>query len=427
MEIQELYALFLKSRGVATDTRKIEKNHLFFALRGPAFNGNQFALQALEKGALAAVVDDKSVPSKNARVIYFPNALQALQGLARYHRRKLNATLLAVTGSNGKTTTKELIHAVLSREYPTLATVGNRNNSIGVPLTLLDLNAEHRFAIVEMGASRQSEIEMLCAIAEPDLGYITNFGEAHLEGFGSFEGVVKGKSELYDFLKSSGGRAFVNLDDALQVQKSEGLKRFTFGQNSCADVVFEYKKNKAFAELAYQNEAISSQLVGDYNIPNIAAAVAIGLFFDVAPNKIQAAIQAYAPGSNRSEIVDRGGYQIILDAYNANPSSMRASLAAFKNHSGRKWVVLGDMYELGNAGPNAHQSIVDLLRELDFTQVFLIGNQFYQTHTHGAENVKKFKTYEAFCKTIANRAVTARFILVKGSRSMALERVLESI
>ncbi len=427
MEIQALHDLFLKSKGIATDTRKIEKGQLFFALRGPAFNGNQFALQALEKGALAAVVDDRSTSGENSRLIHSPNARQALQDLSRYHRQKSKATLLAVTGSNGKTTTKELIHAVLSQKYPTLATAGNRNNSVGVPLTLLNLTVKHRLAVVEMGADRQGEIGRLCAIAAPDLGYISNFGEAHLEGFGGFEGVVKGKSELYDFLRSEDKRAFVNLDDALQVRQSQGLKRFTFGQDSRADVVFRYRKNQAFAELAYRDMAIPSRLVGQYNIPSIAAAVAIGLFFDVELDKIQAAIQAYVPDSNRSEIVDRGGYQIILDAYNANPSSMRASLNAFKAQRGRKWVILGDMAELGDASPKAHQSIVDLLRALGFAQAFLIGNRFYQTHTRGAENVKKFKTYRDFRKNLESRVVNARFILVKGSRSMVLERVLESI
>ena len=427
MELQRLYALFSESEGVSTDTRKLRENQIFFSLRGPSFEGNHYAIQALERGALAAVVDDRGLRGRDPKLIYFPDALQALQGLARHHREHCDATVLALTGSNGKTTTKELIHAVLRQQYPSLATEGNLNNRIGVPLTLLRIKPEHRFALIEMGASRQREIQALCEIAQPDWGCITNFGKAHLDGFDGFDGVVKGKSELYDFLRARGGKAFVNLDDALQVQKSAGLERFTFGENPQADVVLKYEEDKAFAQLRYQGEPIQSQLIGNYNSGNLAAALTIGLRFGLKLPEIRATLESYTPRSNRSQIISREGYQIILDAYNANPSSVLASLDALENLSGRKWIILGDMFELGQTSAEAHQSVVARLEALNPHRVSLIGDHFYQTTNREETHFERFKTYADFAQERGKSAVDVQHILVKGSRNMALERILALI
>lgn len=425
MDIEALYRLFSASEGVTTDTRELREGQLFFALRGPSFNGNDYALEALRRGALGAVVDEEQLRGRQTGIHYVPNALQALQDLARHHRRACDVTLIAITGSNGKTTTKELMQAVLSEKHSTLATLGTRNNHIGVPLTLLDISAEHRLVIIEMGASAQGEIKALCDIAEPDLGYITNFGQAHLEGFGGIQGVIEGKSELYDFLRSKDRRAFVNMDDPTQVEKSAGLRRIGFGEGKSAEIRFRYKRAQRFAELTYRNTTMRSQLIGDHNLTNIATAVTAGITFEVDTKRIQAAIERYTPHANRSQLISRKNYQIILDAYNANPSSMAASLETVRQLDGPTWVVLGDMAELGTSSAQAHQGVVDLLADLNPERVFLVGTQFYNTRAQ--PQFEKFKTYEAFAQALKSLSVTAQHLLVKGSRNMALERMLELV
>ncbi|MEN8746738.1 MAG: UDP-N-acetylmuramoyl-tripeptide--D-alanyl-D-alanine ligase [Polaribacter sp.] len=324
MKIEELYQHYKQVGLVATDTRNIEKNTIFFALKGPNFNGNAFAEKALEAGAAFSIVDEAIYATKPA-ILLVDNVLETLQKLANYHRRQLNIPIIGLTGSNGKTTTKELLHAVLSKKYKTVATVGNLNNHIGVPLTLLSMNAETEIGIVEMGANHQKEIEFLSQLCAPNFGYITNFGKAHLEGFGGIEGVVKGKSELYTYLKNEGGTAFVNPDDSLQLEKTKALDRIFFEKELIL------KKTTPFLTVAYRGSSIKSQLIGTYNFTNICAAITVGHHFGIAPTGIKEALESYVPSNNRSQIIQKGTHTIILDAYNANPTSMKAAIESFKN------------------------------------------------------------------------------------------------
>ena len=323
MKIEQLYKLFKQNYFVDTDTRKIRNGSLFFALKGANFNGNKFAKDALNKGASFAIIDEE-IYNTEPNTILVKNVLTTLQKLANYHRRQLNIPIISLTGSNGKTTTKELINAVLSKKYNTTATIGNLNNHIGVPLTLLSMLPKTEIGIVEMGANHLKEIELLCQIAAPDFGYITNFGKAHLEGFGSIEGIIKAKSELYDFLRTSGGKVFVNTDDSKQVQQSYGMDTITFN-----DETIKFIEAKPFVLVQFKNTLIKSQLIGKYNYYNIAAAIAIGNYFGIEVNDIKIAIENYVPLNNRSQIIQKGTTKIILDAYNANPSSMQAALENF--------------------------------------------------------------------------------------------------
>ena len=325
METQELYQLYLSNPIIDTDTRSIRKNSIFFALKGEQFNGNTFAEEALKKGASFAIVDENLFPT-NPNIILVDNVLKTLQKLANYHRNQLNTPIISVTGSNGKTTTKELINAVLSTKFNTVATKGNLNNHIGVALTLLTITKDTEIAIVEMGANHQKEIEFLCSIAEPNFGYITNFGKAHLEGFGGVEGVIKGKSELYDFIKSTNGLVFINGNDELQLHKTFGIKRISFeiGLDS-----IELIEANPFVKIRFNGIEIQTQLIGSYNVNNIAAAITIGKFFKVPEADIKTAIENYIPTNNRSQLMKIGNNTIFMDAYNANPSSMKVALENF--------------------------------------------------------------------------------------------------
>jgi UDP-N-acetylmuramoyl-tripeptide--D-alanyl-D-alanine ligase len=331
--IDTLHTRFLECSGACTDTRNITPGSLFFALKGPNFNANAFSGEALAKGSRYAVVDDPTVV-KDERFLLVPDVLQALQDLARHHRRTFNIPVIGITGTNGKTTTKELVHAVLSAERPTLATSGNLNNHIGVPLTLLRMNAEHRIAIIEMGANKVGDIAELVAIAEPTHGLITNIGRAHLEGFGSYEGVITAKSEMYGFLGGHNGTLFVNADDALLMKKSAGMKRVTYGRSAGADTSGDTVSSGPFMAMVFagrDEEAyhVTTQLIGDYNLPNALAAVAIGQYFGVPDQRVAEALTAYAPSNSRSEFRDTGRNQLVMDAYNANPTSMAAALRNF--------------------------------------------------------------------------------------------------
>ena len=344
MKIEQLHSLFLECGSVSTDTRKIKNNDMFFALKGENFNGNTYAKKALEAGARYSIIDEVEYKTSD-KTILVDNVLETLQALATFHRLYLKIPILALTGSNGKTTTKELINSVLTQNFKTTATVGNLNNHIGVPLTLLSMNQNTEIGIVEMGANHQKEIEFLCNIAKPDFGYITNFGKAHLEGFGSVEGVIKGKSEMYDFLIANNKTIFVNSNDSIQVDKTESATRFTFGNNN-SDANIRFKDAQPFVISLFKAEEIKSQLIGDYNFNNIAAAIAIGQYFKVAITDIKKAIEGYTPTNNRSQIIEKDSNKIILDAYNANPTSMHAALLNFEKQKGNKIAVLGDMFEL---------------------------------------------------------------------------------
>ena len=418
MKIANLYRLYRQHFLVDTDTRNIRKNTLFFALKGENFNGNSFAEQALELGAAFAIVDEEAYQTKEA-IILVDNVLKTLQALANYHRRQLNIPIIGLTGSNGKTTTKELLYVVLSKKHNTQATKGNLNNHIGVPLTLLSMTDKTELGIVEMGANHQKEIAFLCTICEPDFGYITNFGKAHLEGFGGFTGVIKGKCELYTFLKENHKIAFVNPDDALQLEKTKGMQTIHF---KTADI--QFLAVNPFVKISYKNQSIQSNLIGNYNYANLAAAITIGNYFSVSEEAMKAAIESYVPKNNRSQIITTKKNEIILDAYNANPSSMQVALENFAAiQTVDSVVILGDMFELGTESLQEHQAIVDLAASFNFDQTFFVGEHFYQTTT----KKHQFKTYEQLEVYLKKNRLTQQSILIKGSRGMRLERILDFI
>ncbi|HET8839000.1 MAG TPA: UDP-N-acetylmuramoyl-tripeptide--D-alanyl-D-alanine ligase [Flavobacteriaceae bacterium] len=426
MKITELHRLFLQNKGVSTDTRKIEENSIFFALKGENFDGNLFAIQAMEKGASFAVVDKIVTPHEG--LIKVDDVLQTLQKLANFHKKYLNIPVIALTGSNGKTTTKELINAVLSKKFKTVATKGNLNNHIGVPLTLLSMDSSTEIGIVEMGANHLGEIASLCEIAQPDYGYITNFGKAHLEGFGGIEGVIKGKSELYNFLKEKEKTIFINSDDAVQIRQAQGAKTYTFGENSAADYPVHFLSTDPFVKMTFENSTVQSQLIGKYNASNIAAAIAIGAYFEVPLSKITNGIEKYVPANNRSQIIEKGTNRILLDAYNANPTSMAAALENFNGLKSdkEKALILGDMFEVGEHSRREHQEIVNTLKPLNFKEIFLCGENFSLT-IEGPKITKRFRTFEDLKHYLSEHPILNSFLLIKGSRGMRLERVLEII
>ena len=427
MTIEQIHRHFLESSEACTDTRKITKNCLFFALKGEHFDGNKFALEALEKGAKYAIVDDASF-LLDERVIMVDDVLNALQKLAIFHRKYLNIPIIALTGSNGKTTPKELINAVLSTSFKTTATKGNLNNHIGVPLTLLSMNKTTELGIVEMGANHQKEIELLCNIALPDYGLITNFGKAHLEGFGSLEGVIKGKSELYDHLKQHNKTAFINADDFKQVKQIGAYEKIvTFGSRPSASIKIELVSETNPVSVLFKGKRILSQLTGIYNYNNIAVAVAVGAYFGVDDEKIKNGIEGYVPSNNRSQLIERDGKAILLDAYNANPTSMMAALQnAISQRASHKMLILGDMFELGDTAAMEHQAIVDFLTSANIDRVYLVGTNFYKTEI-STSHIEKFESFDSFKNHFETTENMADFILIKGSRGMALERVLDFI
>ncbi|QIE60324.1 UDP-N-acetylmuramoyl-tripeptide--D-alanyl-D-alanine ligase [Rasiella rasia] len=424
MKIETLHNLFKRSSGVCTDTRKITKDCIFFALKGDNFNGNTFAQEALEKGAMHVVIDDMRYHKNTGETIFCKDVLTQLQKLAAFHRKQLNIPIIGLTGSNGKTTSKELINAVLSTAYNVSATLGNLNNHIGVPLTLLAMTDATEIGIVEMGANHLKEIAQLSEIAQPNYGYITNFGKAHLEGFGSLDGVIRGKTELYAYLQKTAATAFVNANDPKQLEISKPLQRFTFGDN-LQDCHVQLLDASTHVQIGYQGEIINSNLVGLYNFHNIAAAIAIGQYFKVATKDLKKAIEGYVPQNNRSQVIKKGEYIILLDAYNANPTSMLAALENLQQtEADKKVLILGDMFELGLAASEEHQNIVDFITENKIGTTYLVGENFSRTQTK-TSNIKTFATFEDLKKDLLNTKIASSYILIKGSRGMALERVLD--
>ena len=416
MTIEDIYKLYSKNYLVDTDTRSVRKNTLFFALKGGNFNGNKFAEEAIKKGANYSIVDEKEYQT-NENIILVDNVLTCLQELATHHRKILNIPILALTGSNGKTTTKELINAVISQKFNTTATKGNLNNHIGVPLTLLSMTDKTAFGIVEMGANHLKEIEFLCSIAQPNFGYITNFGKAHLEGFGSVEGVIKGKSELYEYLRNTQGKVFINQFDLIQLRQSEGIHSIPF------EKTIEFIDANPSVRINFKNLEVKSQLIGSYNYNNIAAAITIGNYFEINAITIKNSIENYISTNNRSQVIVKNDIRIILDAYNANPSSMTAALENFNNlDATSKIVVLGDMFELGNSANVEHQRITDLTEKLDFQKIYLVGENFSKVNTKKA---LKFLNFNAFKDSINLLDFKNSSLLIKGSRGMALERLLD--
>ena len=415
---ERLYDIFLRSAGVATDSRELKVGAMFFALRGAAFDGNRFAASALMNGASCAIVDDpQAAVANDERYIVVDDALTELQNLAAHHRQMLGIPILAITGSNGKTTTKELVARVLGMKFDVFSTRGNLNNHIGVPLTLLAMSSETQFGVVEMGASAVGEIAALCRIAAPDFGIITNIGRAHLEGFGSAEGVRRGKGELYDWLAAHGGTAFVPTDDAVLMEMAcerTGLRTADY--------------STAFAE------GIHNPLTGDYNMRNIAAAVAIGRYFGVAAQDVRRAIESYSPDNHRSQLVETKRNTLVLDCYNANPSSMFEAVSDFaatppSRDAREKAVMLGDMMELGEYSAAEHGRILALLGEVGIEDIYLVGTHFTQAVRDlpemPDERIRTFSATDELAAYLRHSPLADRRILIKGSRSLRLETLVD--
>lgn len=426
MNTADLHEIFLRSSGVSTDTRSIKPANLFFALKGDHFNANEFASDALAKGASHVVIDDPEYATNKDQYLVVEDTLQSLQDLARFHRQYLRIPIIAITGSNGKTTTKELCREVLSTSFRVKATQGNLNNHIGVPLTLLSMDRSVEIGIVEMGANHRGEIAKLCEIAQPDMGYITNFGKAHLEGFGGFDGVIAGKSELYDYLRSTDKKLLLNLDDPIQLGQRSYGNTYTFGSDSRQepDLLISYSTDGEFAQIHVGGHDIPSQLSGSYNALNMAAAVALGSLFRVELSEAGKAIAGYLPQNNRSQILKMNQATIILDAYNANPTSMRAALDNFLTKPAPyKVAILGDMFELGTSSQVEHQEIVDYLSQAKVDQVFLLGKNFFRTHA--PKGFSKHTDIEELEDQFSAKWPDNTLVIIKGSRGMALERLLK--
>lgn len=425
MNLEELYALYLLHPSVQTDTRKLKPGDIFFALKGNNFNGNAYASEAIKAGAAYAVIDETEfeIPGKT---ILVDNVLTSLQNLARYHREQFTIPFLAITGSNGKTTTKELVNAVLTSSYKTYTTEGNLNNQIGIPLTILKIKADAEIAVVEMGANHQKEIESYCIYAQPTLGIITNCGKAHLEGFGSLEGVKKGKGELYDYLRKNKGTVFVMWDYEYLREMSQGISSIlTYGTDN-ADMEGRVFKSEPFLEVAITKGVdtgiIKTKLVGDYNLPNVLAAVAVGSYFKIPGLAIKNALENYIPSNSRSQLVEQGSNKIILDAYNANPSSMKLAIENFSRlPANNKVLMLGAMAELGKESVDEHKALVDLIKQSPWKAVVLVGGDFlnfqhpFISFIH-ATQAREWLQQQQFENT---------HILIKGSRSIQMEKIIE--
>ncbi|MEQ8323062.1 MAG: UDP-N-acetylmuramoyl-tripeptide--D-alanyl-D-alanine ligase [Vicingaceae bacterium] len=424
-EIEELYQIYLKHPLVCTDTRIITKECMFFALKGDNFNGNAYALEALEKGAAYAVIDEAQ-DLKDPRLILVDDVLIALQKLARHHRDHYKSPVIGITGSNGKTTTKELMNAVLSSQFKVHATGGNFNNHIGVPLTLLGLRNDHQLAIIEMGANRMGEITELCLISDPDVGLVTNIGKAHLQGFGSYEGVKQTKLGLFKHVQAKNGLLFVNADDPVLMAASEGYQRLTYGRSGTGLEADYFVNSEGCLSLRLtlggQQHELPTQLYGSFNFYNVLAAVAIGLHFNVSLDNIKSALRNYLPTNNRSQILKKGTNRIIMDAYNANPSSMKLAIDSFVDFPGdKKMLLLGDMLELGEVSRDEHLSVAAQLSSCGFEEVCLVGKEFSAI----SAPFKTFETTEELKKYLESRKYSGYSILMKGSRGIGLEKVLD--
>ena len=426
MNIEKLYELYLQYPQVQTDTRKISKGEIFFALKGPNFNGNQFAKQALDMGA-ALVVADEETGIADDRLFRVHNVLETLQQLALHHRKQFKIPFIAITGSNGKTTTKELVHAVLTTKYKTYTTQGNLNNHIGIPLTMLAIRNDAEMAVIEMGANHQKEIESYCRIVLPTHGIITNCGKAHLEGFGGVEGVRKGKGELYDFLRANNGTAFVMWDYDYLREMSKGIPEIITYGTSGTDYNGQVVQSEPFLEVKTDlpgNPRIHSQIVGDYNLPNILVAVTVGKHFSVEDKDIIYAIENYNPSNSRSQLVQKGTNQVILDAYNANPTSMRAAIENFaRQHHDNKMILIGGMMEMGDDSIHEHADIISLLKNFNWQEVILVGGDFANVpHPY-----RFFNTSVEAAEWLKTNPVKQALVLVKGSRSMQMEKVMDAL
>lgn len=432
MEIAQLYELFLKHPIISTDSRACSPNSLFFALKGERFNGNLFAETALEMGAAYAIVDEWKDKPSNAKIVVVDDVLTALQKLANYHRKKLKVPIIGITGTNGKTTTKELLAVILAKEFKIAFTQGNFNNHIGVPLTLLAMNKSHEIGVVEMGANHPGEIKALCEIADPNFGIITNIGKAHIEGFGSFENVQRTKCELYDFIRQKQGKVFVNKDNSMLFEMSEGMDRILYGRDNpdlfvsgtlSAETPFlHFDWN--FFEHPHQ---VKTHLVGEYNLDNALAAVSAGKYFGINAEYISQALESYMPKNNRSQFERTQHNDLIIDAYNANPTSMKAALDFFVKIPSDlpKVVILGEMYELGNISDEEHRNIIHFLNDHSFDKVFLVGNTFSRFHELADKDYWVFENVEKLNDYLHENPLSGNYVLLKGSHSVHLEKAVD--
>ena len=431
MTITELYKIYQKHPEINTDTRCIKTGSMFFCLKGNNFNGNLFADEAIAKGAAYVIIDEASY-QKNDRYILVNNSLSALQDLALHHRKQLNIPIIGITGTNGKTTTKELVHAVLSKKYKTVATAGNLNNHIGVPLSLLSIGNETEIAIIEMGANHLGEIGQLCEMSCPDYGIITNVGIAHLEGFGNFDNIVTTKKALYDYIIKRNGMLFVNGNDSLLMKLSENARRITYGNNSSFNYYAEIIENRPFVKLkwGYKDNisstldyyTIQTNLIGEYNFENILTAISIGKYFKVSDENIKQGLEAYKPDSYRSQFIDTGKNKIIMDAYNANPSSIELAINNFARlQLNNKILILGDMLELGKDALTEHDKIIRQLKNKKFDKIILIGPVFTEVN----DNFESFPDSETASQYLISNPLLNKTILIKGSRGIKLEKILK--
>lgn len=427
MTTEQLYELYLQYPSVQTDTRKLKEGDIFFALSGSNFNGNRFALKAIEAGASYAVVDEE-IANQNGRILKVDNVLETLQQLSKFHREQFDIPFIAITGSNGKTTTKELVNAVLAAHYKTYTTQGNLNNHIGIPLTILRVKPDAQMAVIEMGANHQKEIEGYCQYVEPTHGIITNCGKAHLEGFGGEEGVRKGKGELFDYLRVNNGTAFIFSDYQYLQEMSTGINNIVRYGTANAYVTGIAIPSETFLQVQINNEevpvVIETQLVGDYNLPNVLGAVAVGKHFEVPMKKIAEAIRNYIPGNNRSQMIVKGNNHIILDAYNANPSSMKVAIENIaKVNADTKVVMLGGMMELGDESLEEHRNIVDIIKKYDWEKVVLVGGDFEKID----HPFLYFETSDKAGEWLKQQNFQNTYLLIKGSRSIQMEKIVENV
>lgn len=423
MDYSRLHSQLLKGGSVVIDSRKVQSSDIFFTISGDRFNANDFVEEVLSKGPSLVVMDeDRGI--QDDRIIVVEDGLLALQEFARYHRDTLKIPVIGLTGSNGKTTSKELFKTVLSQQFQVQATEGNYNNHIGVPLSVLSVLPEHDIAIIEMGANAQKEIEFLCSISKPDIGYITNFGLAHLEGFGGPEGVIKGKSELYDYLRTHQKRAIVFSDSEKQIEKSEGIERVLFGTNASSPFGFKKGEELPTFQLIYEDKSIRTNLSGGYNYSNVAAAFTMGLLFAMPQEKIISGLERYVPTNQRSQIEKSERNTIIVDCYNANPSSVQLALQSLSKYAGKKMALLGDMFELGDYEAEEHQKIKDQALALGIDTIILVGNA-YSSLSNEKGNVLQFPTTEDALDFLREQEQSGFTVLLKGSRGMRMERLLE--
>ncbi|OFX21690.1 MAG: UDP-N-acetylmuramoyl-tripeptide--D-alanyl-D-alanine ligase [Bacteroidetes bacterium GWA2_31_9] len=430
MLLEEIYKLFTLNPFVSTDSRNIKQNSLFFALKGDNFDGNEYAKSAIKKGASYAIIDNKNYLI-NDKFILVDDVLKSLQNLANYHRKQMKAKIIGITGSNGKTTSKELINAVLSKKYNTIYTHGNLNNHIGVPLTLLTLTKETEIGIIEMGANHSGEIKILSEIAEPDFGIITNIGKAHIEGFGSYEGVINTKKELYDFLLTKNGIVFINSDNNLLTSINNAKEFYSYGKDSANYISGKLISMNPFIKIEWKhndNQAnqIQTNLIGSYNTDNVLAAILIGKYFNIEDSVICDAISNYNPSNNRSQLIKSKSNFIVMDAYNANPSSMEVAIKNFHEIDYiEKTLIIGDMLELGHISESEHITVIELISKLLFKNVLLVGKTFTKVNTNS--NFKTFANVDELTTYLQQNPIQNNFILIKGSRGIKLEKVFEFI